>query len=129
MDRKLMRGGVQDQLIELPRLELDRKLCDALLESIDETITALLSREVDDALYLYLQRVHSISRDEIPHKVETFCSILEKVFGRGSKTVSKAIARKFYAKLGLTFSDNPGRTLIECVEEAKIKLGESDGQL
>jgi hypothetical protein len=124
-----MHGGVQDQLIELQRPELGRKLCDVLLESIDETITALLSRQVAEAFYLHLQTVHSISRDQAPYKLETLCSIFEKVFGRSSKTVCKAIARKFYAKLGLTFFDNPGRTLIEYVEEAKIKLRESEGQL
>jgi len=119
-----MHGGIQDQLIELTLLELDRELCDALRESIDETISALLSPEVNDALYVHLSRVHSISRDEAPYKLEILGSVLEKVFGRSSKIVCKAIAKRLYAKLGLSFFDNPTRTLIEYVEEAKISLSE-----
>jgi hypothetical protein len=113
----------------LQRLEESREFNDILNESIDETITALLSREVADALYVHLRKVHSISRDEIPHKLVTLCSALEKVFGHSSKTVCKAIARRFYARVGLAFFDNPARTLIEYVEEAKIKLGKGEGQL
>jgi hypothetical protein len=107
----------------LQQAELEMEFNGLLLESIDETITALLSREVVDALYVHLQTANSISRDEVPYKLQTLCSTLEKTFGLpGSKTISKAIAKKFYAKLGLTFFDFLGRTLIEYVEGAKIKL-------
>jgi len=123
-----MHGGVQDQLIELTLPELDSEMCDALRESIDETISILLSPEVDDALYLHLWRVHSISRDEAPYKLEILCSALEQVFGRGSKIISKAIAKRFYTKLGLTFFDDPTLTLIDYVEEAKIKFGKGEDQ-
>jgi hypothetical protein len=99
-----------------------------LLESIDETIICLLSREVVDALYLNLQTVHSISRDEVPCKLETLCSTLEKLFGtNGATTICKAIARKLYAKLGLTFINNPSLTLLEYVEEANMRVQEEGG--
>ena len=110
-------------------LELDRELHDALLESIEETLTGLLSSEVVNALYLHLQTAHSIPRNEVPYRLEALCTTLDKIFGRSHKIICKAIARKFYAKLGLTFFDNPNRTLIEYVEEAKMKLRESEGQL
>jgi hypothetical protein len=107
-----------------------RNLNVLLAESIDETITALLSREVVDALYVYLQKTHFISKDEVPYKLETLCAILERTFGfSSSRTITKAIARKLYAKLALDFSDNSGRTLLEYVEEAKIKLHDREGQL
>jgi len=105
-------------------------LCDILLESIDETITGLLSREVVESLYLNLKTVHSIPRNEVPYRLDILISTLERIFGlQGSKIICKAIAKKSYAKLGLTFFDNSGRTLIEYVEEAKIKLGKGEGQL
>jgi hypothetical protein len=125
----LLHGGIQDQLIELQRAELGREFDDVLVETIDETLTALFSREVVDALYVHLQKAHSVSKDEVPRRLETLCSALEKTFGPGGKIICKAIARKFYAKLGLTFFDNPGRTLIEYVEEAKVKLQDSKVQL
>ena len=107
-------------------VEQDKEFNDTLVESMDETITALLSRDVTNAIYSHLERAHSISKDEIPYRLETVFSTLEKTFGGpSSMTISKAIATKFYAKLGLTFPDirdNSGRTLLEYVEEAKIKL-------
>jgi hypothetical protein len=114
----------------LQQPELKDKVCEALLESVDETITALLSREVADALYLHLQTAHSIPRDEVPYKIEPLCSTLNKIFGAsGTTTICKAIARRLFLKLGLTFSDRPPRTLLEYVEEAKIRNRERGIQL
>jgi len=101
-----------------------------LVESIDETISSLLGREVVDALYIHLQKAHSVPKHLIPYKLETLCSTLEKVFGRpSSRTISKAIAKKLYTKLALTFQDNPSTTLLEYVEDAKIKLMKGESQL
>ena len=94
-----------------------------MVESIDETITELLSRTVIEALYAHLQTFHSIQRDELPRRLDILSPALEKIFGaRGSQTITKAIARKFYLKLGLEFTGNPSRTLLEYVDEAKMKL-------
>jgi len=100
-----------------------------LVESIDETITDLLGRAVVDALYAHLQTFHSISRDEIPYRLDTLFAILEKILGvRSSQTIAKAIARKVYLKLGLEFTGNPSRTLLEYVDEAKMKLQNSSSK-
>lgn len=106
-----------------------REFNDVLMESIDETITALLSREVVDALYGHLLTMYSISKDEVPFRLETLLSTLERTFGfSSSKTICKVIAKKFYAKLDLPFSVNPGGTLLDYIEEAKIKLGRGEGR-
>jgi hypothetical protein len=110
--------------------QLGREFNDLLLEFIDETITILLSREVADALYGCLQTAHSISRDQVPTRLETLSSILARTFGLpSSATISEAIARKFYSKLAPTFSDIPGGSLLEYVERAKMKLKEREGSL
>ena len=104
----------------MQQAELEDKACEVFLESIDETIAALLSQEVVTALYLHLQRAHSIPRNEVPNKIEALCSTLNKVFGTsGTAAISKAVARKLFMKLGLTFSDNPPLTLAEYLEVAK----------
>jgi H2-forming N5,N10-methylenetetrahydromethanopterin dehydrogenase-like enzyme len=109
-------------VIELLQPVLDDRVYSALLESVDETMTALLSRRVVDALYVNLETVHSIPRDEIPYKIETLCSTLQKIFGSsGMSTISRAIARKLFIKLGLTFPDGPPRTLPDYLEEAKVR--------
>lgn len=123
-----MHGGLQDPLIELQQPQLGREFNDALIESIDETITAILSRTVVDALYAHLQTVYSISRDEIPYRLDTLLTTLEKIFGTSSQTITKAIARKFYLNLGLEFTGNPSRTLFDYVEDAKMKLQNSSSK-
>jgi hypothetical protein len=106
-----------------------RDFNDILVESIDETITTLLSREVVDALYAHLKTNYSFSKAEVPYRLDTLSSILEKTFGlHGFKTISKAISKKLYTKLALEFSDNPDRTLMEYVEEAKMKMREMGDQ-
>ena len=105
--------------------QLSREFNEVLVESIDETITALLSRAVVEALYVHLQTFYSVSRDEVPYRLETLFASLEKVFGvRSSQIITKAIAKQFYIKLGLEFTSNPNRTLLEYVDEAKRKLQE-----
>jgi len=108
--------------------QLGKEFNDALVESIDETITALLSRTVVDALYAHLQAIYSVSRDEVPYRLDTLLTTLEKIFGTSSQTITKAIARKFYLNLGLEFTGNPRRTLLEYVDEAKIKLQNSSSK-
>lgn len=96
---------------------------DAVVESIDETITGLLSRGVIDALYAHLKTFHSVSREEVPYRLDTLLTALEKLFGdRGTRTITKGVVRRLYLKLGLDFTDDPNRTLLEYVDEARMKL-------
>ncbi len=121
-----MHGGFQDPLIELLQPQRSIEFNDALVESIEETITELLSGAVVEALYAHLETFHSISRNEVPYRLDTLFTSLEKIFGvRGSQAITKAIAKKFYLKLGLEFTDNPSRALLEYVDEGKMKLQES----
>jgi len=107
-----------------------RDFDEVLVESIEETLSSLFSREVVNALYYYLQKVHSIQKEEIPHRLETLFSTLERTFGhQNSKTIGRAIARTLYTKLGLPFYNNPTRTVIEYIREAKIKLQEGEIQV
>ena len=100
-----------------------------MVESIDQTITELLSRTVVEALYVHLQTIYSVSRDELPRRLDILSPALEKIFGaRGSQTITKAITRKFYLKLGLEFTAIPNRTLIEYVDEAKMNLQTSQSK-
>jgi hypothetical protein len=106
----------------LQPLKQDIEFNDTLLESIDQTITDLLGPNVVDALYTHLQTTYSISREEVPHRLDTLSAVLKRIFGGSSLTVSKAIARKFYLKLGLELTVNQNHTLLEYVNDAKMKL-------
>ena len=115
-------------MFDLLPLEQGVKFNELMVESIDETITDLLGRTVVDALYTHLQTNYSISRNEVPYRLDTLFTVLKKIFGASSLTLSKAIARKFYLKLGLEFTDNPTHTLPEYVDEAKMKLESSSSK-
>ena len=93
-----------------------------LVECIHETILSLLSLQVAEALYAHLEDHYSIGRDEIPYRLETLLSTFEKIFGPSGRIVGKAIAKRFYSRLGLKFEEATTKTLVEYVEQAKMML-------
>jgi len=96
---------------------------DSLCSAIDDTITEVLGHRVLDALHEVLKTKYAISRDELPYRTETVYQVLETTFGvRSAKTVGTRIAQKFYARLGMTFHNHDGYTLLDYVEEVKSKL-------
>jgi hypothetical protein len=106
----------------------DPKFDSLLINAIDETMADLFGPVVVQSLHEHLLKFHEIRREQVPYRLDTLISALERTFGTSSKIICKAIARKFYAKLGLAFYDNPGRTLLESVEQARIKWRGSGGQ-
>lgn len=76
-----------------------------LLEAIDETLADLLGRHAREAVYDHLERNCYISRNEIPNRLDDFCTLLNANFGTGGKTIERAIARKLYSKLGKEFEE------------------------
>ena len=92
-----------------------------LIESIRETIAQLLSPKVAEKIFEHLEKVYSVKKDEVPSRLDKLLLTLKTTFGSSSaQVVGKAIARRFYSRLGLEFSDNPQRTLVGYVENAKL---------
>jgi len=92
-----------------------------LIESIHETIAQLLSPKVAEMIFEHLEKFHSVKKDEVPSRLDMLLLALKTNFGSSSsQVIGKAIARRFYSQLGLEFSDNPKRTLIGYVENAKL---------
>jgi len=117
------------QLIALTRPEDDQKFNKILLESIDETISDLLSKKVKDALYTHLERVRSVSKDEIPYRLDVLSRTLEDTFGAGgSLTISRAIAKRLYFRLEMApINVTPARTLKEYIENARKNFRRKGG--
>jgi hypothetical protein len=94
-----------------------------------ETVAELPSRELTGPYYAYLKTVHSISKYVVRHRLQTPLTTPKKILsGPGSEMISKGIGKSFYMKLELTFPhicNDPGRTRLECAEEAKIGSRES----
>lgn len=93
---------------------------------IDETLAGVLGFVVRDSLYLRLLTNLSVTRDDLPKHLDGLQTILDDSFGVGpAKVLSRAIARRLYSELQLTFVDNPKFGLPEYVAEAKGKLLET----
>jgi hypothetical protein len=68
----------------------------ALIESVDETVAALFSREVVIALHFNLETRHLIMREDIPNSLQTLMLTLKGNFGMSALTIGRAIAKRFY---------------------------------
>jgi hypothetical protein len=92
-----------------------------LIESIHDTIANLLNLKVAKALFEHLEKVYSIKKDEVPSQLDTLLLALKTPFGsRSAQVMGRAIAKRFYSRLGLEFLDDPQRTLAGYVESAKL---------
>lgn len=115
------------QLIVLPSMSSERDFDKLVVESIDETITELLSRRVLNALYAHLEKFHSIRRNEIPTQLEALSTTLENTLGTASsRTINKVIAKKLYTKLGIPFDaqGNSPQPLTAYIDLAKSQFTE-----
>ena len=95
----------------------------ALLGSVDQAISSLLSQEVAEAFRSNLRDKRGISPDEIPDNLPTVSIVLRKYFGPSSETIENVIVRELYAKYGLEFQENQNHQLTDYVENARQKLG------
>jgi hypothetical protein len=97
-------------------------LDDLLLECIDEVLVDLLGRRSREAIYDCLERDQSLARTDIPEHMTLFIQLLEETFGKGSRTIWKAVVKRMYEKLEWKFYDNPGYEFIDYMEEIRGKV-------
>jgi hypothetical protein len=95
-----------------------------LLECINEILTDILSTRAREAVYDNLERTRFLSRNQIPKHLDAFFQLLEETFGKASKTIGRAIAKKLYSKLGLEFVETPGLEFADHLQTLRRKLGE-----
>lgn len=93
-----------------------------LIESVDETLAAVLGEIIREAIHDALRNRFSITMDQVPERLDDFSSYLEKLLGAApSKTIGKVIIKRFYAKLGLEFVERANWRLPDYVREARTK--------
>ena len=77
----------------------------------------MVGASVLSSLYDALENYYSITRDELPYRLETLYSVLESVFGvKSAHTIEKRIVRRLYDILELPFTNVVGYTLEDYVE-------------
>jgi hypothetical protein len=101
----------------------------ALVESVEETLTAVLSKQVAESFVNYSHAHLGRSREDIPLHVEELSSTLDELFGVGGSVLGRAIVRRLSAKLGLSFVQKKNSSFVECIEEVKKILLMEQGQV
>jgi hypothetical protein len=113
--------------IVVPNLEerFDR----ALVESVEETITNVLSENVAASFGSYFQAHLGLSREDIPSHLKELSSTLDRVFGVGGSVLGRAIVRRLCTKLSLSLVRKQNSSFVECIEDVKKILLEEQGQV
>ncbi len=94
-----------------------------LIESVDETLTAVLGEIVREAVHDALGNKFHITMDQVPERLDEFWLDLEKLLGAvPSSTIGKVIIKSFYAKLGLELVSRANWRLPDYVREARTKM-------
>ena len=97
----------------------------ALIESVEEIISAVLSRNVAEAFAYHFYAYLGLSREDIPSHLKELSSTLDGSFGVGGRVLARAIVRRLYQKLGLVQKSDS--SFVECIEDAKKILLKGQG--
>jgi ABC-type dipeptide/oligopeptide/nickel transport system permease component len=97
-----------------------------LCMSIDDAISQILGPQVLESLYEHLNRKYSVSRDEVPYRLQTMYAVLHSEFGfKGARTIERQIAKNFCNRLNMPFLESPDCTLDMYIEKAKKRSATS----
>ena len=106
-----------------PELDITAgSLEDLLLQCIDEVLVDLLGTKAREAVYDHLERNHGLSRRDISRHMNKFLELLEETFGKGGKTIEKAIIKRLYRKLEWDFYDNPGYEFMDYLDGIRARI-------
>lgn len=78
--------------------EKDVKFEQILLNSIDEALS-ILGEDAKRSLYLYLENMFMIAKQDIPYRVDDFSEALNRIFGLGTRQLEILIMKKPHEKI------------------------------
>jgi hypothetical protein len=110
-------ASLTPDVAEAPSLE--ERFSRTLVESVEETISAVLGKNVAEAFAYHFHSSVELTREEIPSHLKELSSALKWSFGVGGTVLERAIVRRLYSKLGLTLVQKPDCSFVECIEDAK----------
>ena len=91
----------------------------ALIESVEETVGAILGLTVIDAFRYHLYAYLGLSREDIPSHLNELSSVLSQSFGVAGPVLGRAMVRRLSAKLGLSLVQYSNTSLVESIDEMK----------
>lgn len=102
-------------------MSLKTSFGEVLLSTIDESLS-VLGEEPKMALYQYLETMHSLPREDIPHRIEEFSNGLKKALGGASSVVERLILKKLFQRIGGVFREAQGLEFHDYVMEARRRF-------
>jgi hypothetical protein len=89
-----------------PKLD-SRSFDELVLEAIDEALLTL-GQSITTSIYYHLEQKFTIKRAEIPHRLEDFSGVLERIFGLGAQYLEVLIMKNLHRKVGGCYNwDSP----------------------
>ena len=73
-----------------------------LLQSIDEGLDCL-GEKTKQAVYLHLKNNYSLSKEDIPYRIEEFTAAIENTFQKGALLLEIKIMKVLFAKTGYRY--------------------------
>ena len=70
----------------------------AIIETVDESFSSF-SNLNKEAIYLHLENVFKIKKEEIPCKIEGFADAIEQIFGVGAKLIEIRIIETLHKRI------------------------------
>ncbi|MGP8069270.1 MAG: hypothetical protein ACLP5V_05225 [Candidatus Bathyarchaeia archaeon] len=101
--------------------KLERQNLDSvLLDAMDRTLTDMFGAEITQAIFSYLEDKYGIKKGTMVPHFDKLLLAFRETFGEG--VLGLAVAKRFYAELGLRFNEQPTYVLHDYVKEAKSLL-------
>ena len=95
-----------------------------LTQAVDQALLTL-GESAREAVYFHLQKIVSLTKDDVSDNLDTFEKGLEKIFGAGAKMIEIAVVKSLCQQLGIEFEEKKNISLVDyvnwAIEKAKAK--------
>jgi len=101
-----------------PKLTIQASFEAILLEAVDEGMM-VIGESPKAAMYVYIEGVYSLAKEEIPQRLQDFSSAVQKIFGSGGLVIEKLILRRLCEKLNVNYGSVRYKGFQAAVEEVR----------
>ena len=105
--------------MEKCQLELEEKLDDLILNTIEKILLDIFGKKSLNSILLIMKKNYSLEWKDIPDRVDVFSKALHKIFGKGSVIIENQIIENLYLKLDLTFKWKKGYKFTNYINELR----------
>lgn len=85
-----------------------------LTQAVDQALLTL-GESAREAVYFHLQKIVSLTKDDVSDNLDAFERGLEKIFGAGAKMIEIAVIKSLCQQLGIEFEEKKNISLVDYV--------------